>query len=46
MDTATDFTAAINGINGLIRTPGTGSSRAGDPPQAVLLIVTDGMRDE
>lgn len=46
MDTATDFTAAINGINGLITAPGTGSSRAGDPPQAVLLIVTDGMRDE
>lgn len=45
-DTATDFTAALNGINASIPTPGDGSNRPGDRPRAVVLLVTDGMRDE
>ncbi|MEH3039194.1 MAG: pilus assembly protein TadG-related protein [Sphingomonas paucimobilis] len=46
MDTATDFTAAFRGINSIIPSPGKGSARPGDKPQAILFVITDGMRDE
>lgn len=44
MDTASS--EAFDKVNALIAAPGNGSGKSGDPPQAVMLIVTDGMRDE
>lgn len=46
-DTATNFTAALAGAGlNMPLAPGTGSNKAGDTPQAMLFIITDGMRDE
>ncbi|MET1755057.1 pilus assembly protein TadG-related protein [Novosphingobium sp. RD2P27] len=45
-DTGTNFTSAMNGVNAIAPPPGNGSKVGGDKPQAVLFIVTDGMRDE
>jgi Flp pilus assembly protein TadG len=43
-DTDTDFNSAMSSINGIMRTPGTGSS--GSSPQEVLFLVTDGVDDK
>lgn len=45
-DTGTNFTAAFNGVNNMMVTPGNGSNQPGDKPQAFLFMITDGMRDE
>lgn len=46
-DQATDFTTAFTGaLANLPTTSGNGTKVAGDTPQAMLFIVTDGMRDE
>jgi Flp pilus assembly protein TadG len=44
-DTMTDFDQAMTQMSGIIKTPGNGTNAAGDKPQAVLMIVTDGMVD-
>jgi hypothetical protein len=44
MDTYLD--ADIASMNGLMPAPGHGAHRPGDRPQAVLLIVTDGLNDQ
>lgn len=43
---ATNFTAAMNGLNSAIPTPGEGTSSTSDRPRAVAMLITDGMRDE
>jgi Flp pilus assembly protein TadG len=43
MDTYLD--TDITAMNGLLPTPGGGTNNAGDKPQEVLFIVTDGMND-
>lgn len=46
-DTATDFTTAFNGALGVLPTvAGNGTNDPGDTPQAILFLITDGMRDE
>ncbi|MFD1107574.1 TadE/TadG family type IV pilus assembly protein [Sphingobium olei] len=46
-DQHTNFTAAFTGaLANMPLIPGTGSNRAGDTPQAILFLITDGMRDE
>lgn len=44
-DAMTDFNYAMTRINAEIATPGNGSVQSGDKPQAVLMIVTDGVVD-
>ena len=43
-DTDTNFPSAMSQINGYMATPGNGT--AGDTPQAVLFLVTDGVEDD
>ncbi|MGK6319814.1 pilus assembly protein TadG-related protein [Sphingomonas sp. DT-204] len=46
-DTNTSFTVAFNGsLDTMPVTPGEGTNIPGDTPQALLFIITDGMRDE
>lgn len=45
-DTATNYTVAMTDANSAIPAPGGGSNEAGDKPQAILFLLTDGMRDE
>lgn len=46
-DTATNFTSAFTGtLATMPTTPGEGTNISGDTPQAILFIITDGMRDE
>jgi Flp pilus assembly protein TadG len=45
-DADTDFDNAFTQINNNMPTPGNGSNVAGDTPQAVLFLVTDGVEDE
>lgn len=45
-DTATNFTTAMTSMNATMVDPGSGTGEDGDTPQAVLFIITDGMRDE
>jgi Flp pilus assembly protein TadG len=46
-DMDTNFTAAFNGaLQQMPLTSGTGGNRQGDAPQAMLFLITDGMRDE
>jgi Flp pilus assembly protein TadG len=44
-DAMTDFTQATTQMNSIIPNPGGGTNTAGDTPQAVLMIVTDGVDD-
>lgn len=44
-DEDTDFENAMSAINGIMPNPGGGTSNAGDTPQEVLFIVTDGVDD-
>jgi Flp pilus assembly protein TadG len=43
-DTDTDFNSAMSNINGIMPTPGTGSSTS--TPQEVLFLVSDGVDDK
>jgi Flp pilus assembly protein TadG len=45
-DTFTDWTDNITAMNQAMPNPGTGTNQAGDTPQEVLLIVTDGVEDQ
>jgi Flp pilus assembly protein TadG len=45
-DTDTDFDNAFNKINAVLPNPGSGTSAAGDTPQEVLFLVTDGAEDK
>jgi hypothetical protein len=45
-DTDTNYDAAMSGITALMPVPGNGANRAGDTPQEILFIVTDGVEDE
>ena len=45
-DTDTDFDNAFNKINTILPNPGSGTSAAGDTPQEVLFLVTDGAEDK
>lgn len=46
-DTGTNFTAAFTGaLATLPLAPGNGTNVVGDTPQAILFLITDGMRDE
>jgi Flp pilus assembly protein TadG len=45
-DEDTNWDAAMSGINTAMPNPGTGTNAAGDTPQEVLFIVTDGVEDE
>lgn len=46
-DMHTNFTRALNGIDAILPTvPGNGTNKPGDRPQAVMFLITDGMRDE
>lgn len=44
-DTDTDISNAMNNINGAMPNPGGGTQAAGDNPQEVLFIVSDGVHD-
>lgn len=44
-DTGTNFAFALSSINTLMTTPGNGTAQAGDAPQGVLMIITDGVED-
>jgi Flp pilus assembly protein TadG len=45
-DTITNYTNAMTQINSIMPNPGGGTRTAGDTPQEVLFIVTDGVEDE
>jgi hypothetical protein len=45
-DAITDYTNAMTQINSIMPNPGGGTKSAGDTPQEVLFIVTDGVEDE
>jgi Flp pilus assembly protein TadG len=45
-DTITDYTNAMTQINSIMPNPGGGTNSAGDTPQEVLFLVTDGVEDE
>ena len=45
-DTDTASSDAFTRVNLIMPTPGNGTNVAGDKPQEILFIVTDGMRDE
>jgi Flp pilus assembly protein TadG len=45
-DTITNYTNAMTQINSTMPNPGGGTRTAGDTPQEVLFIVTDGVEDE
>ncbi len=45
-DAITNYTNAMTQINSIMPNPGGGTRTAGDTPQEVLFIVTDGVEDE
>jgi Flp pilus assembly protein TadG len=45
-DADTDFDTAMSSMNALMPNPGGGSNAAGDTPQEVMFVVTDGVEDE
>jgi Flp pilus assembly protein TadG len=45
-DAITNYTNAMTQINSIMPTPGGGTKSAGDTPQEVLFLVTDGVEDE
>jgi Flp pilus assembly protein TadG len=45
-DAITNYTNAMTQINSIMPNPGGGTRSAGDTPQEVLFIVTDGVEDE
>jgi Flp pilus assembly protein TadG len=45
-DTDTDFDNAFTNINSAMPDPGSGTTAAGDTPQEVLFLVTDGAEDK
>jgi Flp pilus assembly protein TadG len=45
-DTDTNFSSALQALNVIMPAPGGGSSNAGDKPQEVVFVVTDGVEDK
>ncbi len=45
-DTDTDFSDALQSLNIIMPNPGGGTSNAGDTPQEVVFLVTDGVEDK
>jgi Flp pilus assembly protein TadG len=45
-DTDTNFSSALQSLNTTMPNPGGGTSNAGDTPQEVVFIVTDGVEDK
>ena len=45
-DYGTDIAGALTSINAIMPTPGLGSNVAGDTPQEVVFLVTDGVEDK
>jgi hypothetical protein len=45
-DADTNYDVAMQGITNLMPTPGNGTNKAGDTPQEILFMVTDGVEDE
>ncbi len=45
-DAITNYTNAMTQINNIMPNPGNGTNQAGDTPQEVLFIVTDGVEDQ
>ena len=45
-DYATDYSNALGAMNTIMPNPGNGTNVAGDKPQEVLFVVTDGVADE
>jgi Flp pilus assembly protein TadG len=45
-DAITNYTNAMTQINSIMPNPGGGTKQAGDTPQEVLFLVTDGVEDE
>ena len=45
-DYGTDIAGALSSLNGIMPAPGLGSNAAGDTPQEVVFLVTDGVEDK
>ena len=45
-DNGTDIAGALTSLNSIMPTPGLGSNAAGDTPQEVVFLVTDGVEDK
>jgi hypothetical protein len=45
-DNGTDIAGALSSLNNIMPTPGLGSNVAGDTPQEVVFLVTDGVEDK
>jgi Flp pilus assembly protein TadG len=45
-DTDTNFSASLQTLNTIMPAPGGGSANAGDKPQEVVFLVTDGVEDK
>lgn len=45
-DYGTDISKGLTGVNAVMPTPGLGSNTAGDTPQEVIFLVTDGVEDK
>jgi hypothetical protein len=45
-DTDTNFSSALQTLNIIMPNPGAGTSNAGDTPQEVVFLVTDGVEDK
>ncbi|MGX1322047.1 Flp pilus assembly protein TadG [Bradyrhizobium sp. USDA 377] len=45
-DYGTDISGGLTGVNNVMPAPGTGTNQAGDTPQEVVFLVTDGVEDK
>ncbi|TYO64697.1 pilus assembly protein [Bradyrhizobium hipponense] len=45
-DYGTDISKGLTDVNAVMPTPGTGTNQAGDTPQEVVFLVTDGVEDK
>jgi Flp pilus assembly protein TadG len=45
-DYGTDISGGLTGVNTIMPNPGTGTNQAGDTPQEVVFLVTDGVEDK
>jgi len=45
-DYGTDISGGLTGVNTVMPAPGTGTNQAGDTPQEVVFLVTDGVEDK
>lgn len=45
-DYGSDIAGGLSGVNAIMPLPGTGTNQAGDTPQEVVFLVTDGVEDK